>query len=102
MGGLDSAERPRPGAHDDGVRLDAPLDDPDAAEQRAAGAAGRGDEEIAAPHEVVGGQHAVDLVADVQERLALLGVARPELALHRPAKALDRRWGDDALGRPAD
>ena len=38
----------------------------------------------------------------LDERLPLLVVPRPEASLHRPAEALDRGGGDDALRRAAD
>src|SRR5829696_193826 len=90
------------GAHYDRLRLDPSAADAHAAEERAAGDAGRGDEDVVARDEVVGRQHAVDVVAGVEQLLPLHVVARPEPALDRAAHALDRRGGDDALGRTAD
>ena len=53
-------------------------------------------------HEVVGGEHAVEVVAGVEGGLALLVVARIEPALDVAPQALERRRGDDPLGGPAD
>ena len=53
-------------------------------------------------HEVVGRQDAVEVVAGIDERLALLVRARPELRLDPAAHALQRAGGDHAFGRAAD
>ena len=46
------------------------------AEQRAVGDAGRGEEHVVAGHEVVGGEHPLEVVAGVEQLPALLVVAR--------------------------
>ena len=53
-------------------------------------------------HEVVGDEHAVEVVAEVERGAALVVVAGPEPALDRAAEALDARRGDHAFGRAAD
>ena len=55
----------------------------DPAQERAVVTPGRGHEDVLARDEVVGRQHAVGVEAGVDELLALLVVARPELALDR-------------------
>jgi hypothetical protein len=52
--------------------------------------------------EVVCDEHPVDLVAGLEEPLALVVVPRPQLPLHRAAQALDRGRRDHTLGRAAD
>src|SRR5688500_4175817 len=74
----------------------------DAPEKIAAGDAGGGEEDVRAAHEVVAGEHLVEVVTAVDRGLALLVVAGPQLAEDLAAEALDRRGGDDALGRTAD
>ena len=54
------------------------------------------------PHQVVGGQHRVEVVARVDGGLALVVVAGPQPALQLAAHALEGGGGDDALGRAAD
>ena len=99
----DPAERARARAHHDRLGLDAIPDHAHAAEQRAARDAGRGDEDVVALDEVVGGEDAVDVEARLDAACcALVLVSRPQLPLHRAAQALDRGRGDHALGRSAD
>ncbi len=80
---LDAAHRSAAGAHDDRVRRRAVARVADAAEERAGGDAGGGEEDVLAADKVVGGQHPVEVVAVVHEALALLVVPGPELALDR-------------------
>src|SRR6187431_1606857 len=87
--------------HHDRLGLDRRLADAHAPQERAAGDAGRGDEDVVAPHEVVVRKYLVDLEARLDERRPLAVVAGPEAALERAAEALDRRGRDDAFGRPA-
>ncbi len=60
------------------------------------------DEDILARDEVVREENAIEIVALVDERLALLRAARPELALDAASDALQRSGGDHSLGRAAD
>ena len=66
------------------------------------GDAGGGEEHVVAGDEVVGRQHALDVVAAVEQGPALLVVARVQAALDRAAEALQGGGGDHALGRAAD
>ena len=68
----------------------------------AVGHAGGGEEDVLALDEVVVGEHALEVVAGVHRGLALVVVARPQAPDLPAADALDRRGGDDALGRAAD
>src|SRR5918995_5822471 len=95
--GGDSPHGAGAGAHHDRLGLDAGAADADAAQEDAARDAGRGDEDILARDQIVGREHAVDVVAGVDELLALHVVAWPQLALNGAAQALDRRGGDNAL-----
>ena len=60
--------------------------DADAAQEDAARDAGGGDEDVVAGDEIVRRQHAVEVDAGIEQRLPLLVVARPELALDRAAR----------------
>ena len=77
--------------------------DAHAAEQRPVGDAGGGEEAVVAADEVVGGEHGVEVVAGVAASAARSSsFCGPQPALDLAAHALQRRGGDDALGRAAD
>src|SRR3954468_15718168 len=71
------------------------------AQQLAVGDAGR-DEEALAGDEVVGGEHATEVVPGVEGLLPLLVVLGPQPALDDTAGALDGAGGDDPPRCPAD
>ncbi len=73
-----------------------------ALEDVAVGDAGGGEEDVLAGAEVVGGEHAVEVVAGVDRRLALTVIARPEAAEQLPTHRLQGGGGEHALGRAAD
>src|SRR5215207_8833682 len=68
MVGGDAPNGARAGPHHDRLRLDALAADSHAAQEDAAGDAGRRDEDIVARNQIVGRQHAVEVVARVQQR----------------------------------
>src|SRR5690606_18494247 len=72
------------------------------AQQITVGDAGGAEEHVVAPHEVVGGQHPVEVVPRVDRLLPLLVVLRPQPALQLAAEALHGARRDDALRRTAD
>src|SRR5215204_531313 len=74
----------------------------DAAEQRARRHPGRGEEDFIPTDEGVRRQHAIEVEPLVDELLAFLVVAWPELALQRAADTLERGRRQDAFGRAAD
>src|SRR5919198_66730 len=96
---LDPTDRARAGAHDDRIGDRAVLREADAVEEGAVRHARGRDEDVVAADEVVGRQHALGVVARVDELRPLLVVSRPEPPLHRAAETLDGRRRDDALGR---
>ena len=63
---------------------------------------GGGEEHVLGGDQVVGDEHLLEIVAGVEGPLALRFVARGKAALDRPAQALDRGRGDDALRGTAD
>ena len=63
---------------------------------------GRREEHVVGGDQVVGGEHAVQVVARIQRTAAFGVVPRRELAEDDPAQALQRARGDDALRRPPD
>src|SRR4051794_3314424 len=94
---VDVAHRARARAHRQRLREHATRPVADAGQQLAAGHAGGGEEDVLAGDEVVGRQHAVEVVAGVQGRLALLLVARIQPAVDGAVEALQGAGGDDAL-----
>lgn len=101
---LDRPHRAARGPHDDALRpAPAPALEPHAAEEVAVGDARRGEKDVVAAAEVVGEEDARQVVAQRQRPLALAKLlAGREPPLDRAAEALERRGGDDALGRAAD
>src|SRR5215207_3509208 len=77
----DPADSAGAGPHHDRLRLHAGPAHAHAAQEDTARDAGRGDEDVLAGDEIVRRQHAVDVDAGVDQRLPLLLVARPQLAL---------------------
>ena len=77
MGG-DSPHRSRPRAHHERLGLDPAGGHAHAAEQRATRDPRRGDEDVLSAHEIVVGQHLLDVEAGLDERLALGVVTGPE------------------------
>ena len=73
-----------------------------AVEERAVRHAGRGDEDVLARDEIVRVQDGRRVEPGVEQRLALVVVARPEPSLDAAADALERRGRDDAFRRAAD
>jgi hypothetical protein len=73
-----------------------------AAQQLAVGDAGRDEEHVVAGDEVVGGEHAVEVVPGVERALALLVVRGQSRPWIDAAEALHGAGRDDALGRAAD
>src|SRR3954465_4030560 len=73
---VDVAHRARARAHRQRLREHAARPGADAGQQLAAGHAGGGEEDVLARHEIIGRQHAVEVVAGIQGRLAPLVVAR--------------------------
>src|SRR5881392_2868435 len=102
MSRLDPAHGAGARAHDDRVGDRPVLYIPNAAQERAGSYPGRRHEDVVAPHEVAGRQHATDFVARLGEPLALLVVAWPEPALHAAADTSEGAGGDDPLRRPPD
>src|SRR5918994_7449196 len=74
----------------------------DAIEQVAVGDAGRGEEDVVPPDQVVGVEYPVEVVAGVDRRPSLLVVTRPEPTEDPAAHAFDRRRGEDPLRSPTD
>src|SRR5919106_5634428 len=102
VAGVDRAGGARLGAHRQGLGEGAATVEADPAEQLAVGDAGGGEEHVVAPDQVVDGEDLVEVVAGVQGGPALLVVAGPQPAEHRPVQALEGAGGDDALGGAAD
>ena len=88
--GLHVADRAGARAHHHRVRRGAVGPVPHALEQVAVGDARRREEHVVARGQVVGVEHLVEVEAVVEQRPALLVVARVELALDRAAQALER------------
>ena len=102
MDGVDVAQRAALRAHDEGARLDAVARVADAAEPVAVGDAGGREEDVFALDEVVEVEDLVDVHAFFFALLTVFVVARPELALHVAADALDGAGSDDGFRRAAD
>ena len=100
--GLDAADGARAGAHDQRLGGGAVREVVDALDQLAVGDAGQGEEDVAAAHQVVDGQHLIQASPSRFGLRALVVVARPQLALDVAAQALQRGGGEDRLGRAAD
>ena len=102
VAGVDFAQRPRLGAHDQRLRGGPELVVLHALQQLAVGDARGGEEAVVPLDEVVGRQHGVERVPGLEGGGPLLLVARVEPALEFRAHALERRGGDHALGRAPD
>src|SRR5512140_2192978 len=76
---LDPADGAGPRTHHDRVGYRAVRQIADAAQQGSGRNAGRGHENVLSGNEVVGRQHTVEVVAGVDQLLALLVVAGPQL-----------------------
>src|SRR4030095_14781841 len=74
----------------------------DALEQLAVGDAGGGEEAVVAADQVVGGEHPLEVVVEVESRLPLLVVAGPQPALELAPHALEGGGGDHPLGGAPD
>src|SRR6187551_948642 len=73
--GLDAADGPRPGAHDDRVGDGPVARQLDTAKERAVRDARGGDEDVVSGYEIVGREHFVEVVAIVEEGVPLLVVS---------------------------
>src|SRR5829696_5673709 len=102
VGGVDGPDGARLRAHHHrlGARAVAPVAHP--LEEVAVADASGAEEHVVARHEVVAGEHAVEVVAGIECCLTLVVVAGVETPEHLATHALQRRGGDDALGRAAD
>lgn len=100
--GVDVAQRAALRAHDEGARLDAIASVAYAAEPVSVGDAGGREEYVFALDEVVEVEDLVDVHAFFFALLTVFVVARPELALHVAADALDGAGSDDGFRRAAD
>src|SRR5207342_2228447 len=98
MASVDAADGAGAGAHDQRLGRGAGAAVADALEDVAVGHAGGREEDVVARAEVVGGEHAVEVVAGVDGGLALAVVTGPEAAEQLPAHRLEGGGGEHALG----
>src|SRR5690606_4137494 len=100
--GVDHPDGAALGAHHDrlGVRAAAAVSH--TAQEVAVGDSGCGEEDVVPANQVVGVQHAIQVVALGDRLLPLLLIARPQLRLNGAANALEGTGSDDALRRAAD
>ena len=95
-------DRARAPAHDQRLRRRAGGVEAHAAHEVAVGHAGGREEAVLARDEILGREHALEVVARVARVLRLVVVARPQASEHRAADAADGGGREHALGRAAD
>src|SRR5680860_1378156 len=102
VGGVDLADRPRLRAHHQTLRRRAVTPVAHPLEQVAVGDARRGEEHVLARDEIVGPEHAVEVVAGVECGAPFVVVAGPEATDDLSTERFERRGRDHPFGRAAD
>src|SRR5690606_17764465 len=100
--GVDDPDGAALGAHHDGLGVGAAGAVAYPSQQVTGGDPGGYEEAVVPLDQLVGGQHAVQVVAGRPGLLPLGVIARPEPGVQRPTHALERAGGHDPLRRAAD
>src|SRR2546425_6493276 len=98
MARIDTTERARTAARDQGFGLRPVHVVLHALQDLAIGNAGRGEEDIVTADQVIDAQHSIEVGAGSLGLLLFFGVAGVELALNLSAQAFERRRGQHGLG----